>query len=112
MPVSLLGVSEAGMNGTTRFLSFINSRYNRGRTKTIRLLAIMLEFFICIFILWGKEGKCIMHRDVRAPCVGLQHGLPLGSLARWTICRLTYPLKLFPAGWLGYIPLRKVDDRV
>jgi len=53
-----------------------------------------------------------MHRDARAPCVGLQHGLPLGSSARWTICRLTYPLKPFPAGWLGYIPLRKVDCRV
>jgi len=33
-----------------------------------------------------------MHRDARAPCVGLQYGLPLGSFARWTICRLTYPL--------------------
>ena len=26
------------------------------------------------------------------PCVGLQYGLPVGLLARWTICRLTYPL--------------------
>jgi len=25
-----------------------------------------------------------MHRDARAPCVGLQYGLPLGSSARWT----------------------------
>jgi len=47
-----------------------------------------------------------MHRDARAPCVGLQYGLPLGSSARWTICRLTYPLKPFPAGWLGYIPFK------
>jgi len=53
-----------------------------------------------------------MHRDARAPCVGLQYGLPLGSSARWTICRLTYPLKPSPAGCLGYIPLRKVDCRV
>jgi len=53
-----------------------------------------------------------MHCDARAPCVGRQYGLPLGSHARWTICRLTYPLKPFPAGWLGYTPLRKVDDRV
>ena len=53
-----------------------------------------------------------MHRDARAPCVGLQYGLPMGTTARWTICRLTYPLKPFPAGWLGYIPLRKVNCRV
>ena len=53
-----------------------------------------------------------MHRDTRVPCVGLQYGLPLGSFTRWTICRLTYPLKPFPAGCLGYIPLRTVYDRV
>jgi len=23
------------------------------------------------FFWWGKEGKCVMHRDARAPCVGL-----------------------------------------
>jgi len=60
----------------------------------------------------GKEGKCIMHRDARAPCVGLQYGLPLGSFARWTICRLAYPLKPFPAGCLGYIPLSEVHGWV
>jgi len=66
------------------------------------------DFIYLLFIyLWGKEGKCIMHRDARAPCVGLQYGSPLGTTARWTICRLTYPLKPFPAGWLGYIPFKK-----
>jgi len=73
---------------------------------------ILFLFFIFILFLWGKEGKCIMHRDARAPCVGLQYGLLLGSSARWTICRLTYPLKTSPAGCLGYIPLSKVDCRV
>jgi len=56
-----------------------------------------------------------MHRDARAPCVGLQYDLPLGSSARWTVYRLTHPLHGTLPCWLarlGYIPLRKVDDRV
>jgi len=36
-----------------------------------------------------------------ARCEGLQYGLPVGLFARWTVCRLTYPLKpplpVFPA---------------
>jgi len=44
-----------------------------------------------------------MHCNARASCVGLQYGLPLGFCTRWTVCRLTYPLKPFPAGWLSYI---------
>jgi len=73
-------------------------------------LGTILFYFILFW--WGKGGKCIMHCDARAPCVGLQYGSPLGTTARWTICRLTYPLKPSPAGWLGYIPLRKVDCQV
>ena len=53
-----------------------------------------------------------MHRDARAPCVGLQHGLPLGSRARWTICRLTYPLKPFLPVVSATSRLREVYDRI
>jgi len=65
-----------------------------------------------IFFWWGKEGKCIMHCDARASCVGLQYGLPLGSSARWTICRLTYPTKTFPCRLARLHPVKKVDCRV
>ena len=42
---------------------------------------------IPIFWGWGKSGKCIMHRGaIKASCVRLQQGLPVGLLARWTFC--------------------------
>ena len=44
-------------------------------------------FFLFFFFGWGKR------REIRhARCEGLQCGLPVGLLARWTVCRLTYPL--------------------
>jgi len=67
-------------------------------------------FYFILFYFFVGEGR-EMH-DARAPCVGLQYGLPLGSFARWTICRLTYPLKPFPAGCLGYIPLIEIHGWV
>jgi len=51
----------------------------------IRDRVVQIISFFSLFFLWGKEGECIMQRDACAPCVGLQHGLPLGSSARWTI---------------------------
>ena len=78
------------------------------RHVSLPFVPITFLFIFIYLFWWGKEGKCIMHRDARAPCMGLQYGLPLGTTARWTICRLTHPLKPFPAGWLGYIPLRKL----
>ena len=48
-----------------------------------------LYFF---FLVGGKEGNVSCTLVPRAPCVGLQHGLPMGLFTRWTICRLTYPL--------------------
>jgi len=60
-------------------------------------------FFFFFFFGWGKR------REMRhARCEGLQYGLPVGLFARWTVCRLTYPLKPPPAGGPSYIPLREI----
>ena len=46
-----------------------------------------------------------MHLSAQgALCVGLQHGLPVGYLACWTICRLAYPLEPSYADDPGHIP--------
>jgi len=52
--------------------------------------------FYFFILLWEKEGKCTMHRDARAPCVGLQYVIgifrPLDNLPP------DLPTKPFPAG--------------
>jgi hypothetical protein len=55
-------------------------------------------FIIIIILLWRRGGKCVMHRNALGVVCGtpLQHGLPLGLFARWTVCRLAYPLKPTP----------------
>ena len=36
------------------------------------------------FFWWREGGKCVMHRNaIKALCVGLRQGLPVGLLARW-----------------------------
>ena len=54
-------------------------------------------FFFFFFFGWGKGGKCFMHPSASwALCVGLQYGLPVDLLARWTKLPPDLPTKTLP----------------
>ena len=46
---------------------------------------------------------------LKAPCVGLQYGLPVGLLARRTNLPPALPTKPSYVGEPGYIPLREIE---
>jgi len=63
-----------------------------------------LEFhWFFFFFGWGKRRE--MHH---AYCEGLQNSLPVGLLACWAVCCLTYPLKPPSASVTGHIPLWEI----
>ena len=66
-------------------------------------------FFFCVCVCVGGEGKCIMHPNTEALCVGLWLGMPVG-LGHIPPCQ-PYPLKPPSAGEPGHIPLCEVHDQ-
>ena len=76
---------------SVRFLSYEQSvlsscpRYDLCATPFSR--ALMTTWYVCMYFVCLKGGKCAMHLAPQAPRVGLQCGSLLGQCARWTRIR-------------------------
>ena len=96
------GVNKGSRLSPSAWLQFLCLRID---FTLVRAFVTLCGFFFFFFLVGGKEGNASCTLVPRAPCIGLQHGLPMGLFARWTICRLTYPLKPPYAGDPGHIPV-------
>ena len=53
-----------------------------------QLVAMIRHFIVTVYLFFffflGRVGKCVLHPNTKAPCVGLHQGTPLGLFAHWT----------------------------